>query len=317
MTRADPITEEAVLVPTAVGDLAGVVRRSKTGLLPGVVLVDGSGPGSKDEWGGWPEWVADCGAVVLRHDKPGCGGSPGGWRDQSFEDRADESLAAARVLRKVPDVTGVGLLGISQGGWVSLLAAARDPEAVDFVVTISGPGVTPEEQERGRIARALERHGIEGAERDAALAWVDERVERLLAGEPAESVLAAQEKLAENDWYNVVVFAAYDDPGVLRFGARIMAFDPLPSACALRCPALVLFGGADEGVPVARSVELLSAALPGLDAGHSGIAVFPGASHGLFMADPDPEIPRRDQLAPGFLPMLEGFLAGVDRDDSG
>jgi hypothetical protein len=35
----------------------------------------------------------------------------------------------------------------------------------------------------------------------------------------------------------------------------------------------------------------------------------PGADHGLFLADPDPEIPRRDQLAPGFLPMLEAFLA--------
>jgi pimeloyl-ACP methyl ester carboxylesterase len=203
---------------------------------------------------------------------------------------------------------------------VALLAAARDPEAVDFIVTISGPGVTPEEQERGRIARDLERHGIDGTARDDALAWVDERARRLLAGEPPESILADQERLADNDWYEIVVFGAYDDSGVLGFGARIMGFDPLPSARALRCPALVLFGGADQGVPVARSVELLAGALPGLAAGHSGIAVFPGASHGLFIADPDPDIPRRDQLAPGFLPMLAAFLhdaAGVGRARSG
>lgn len=317
MNRGATALEEPVVVPTAAGGLAGVVRRSQEGRLPGVVLVDGSGPGSKDEWGGWPEWIADCGAVVLRHDKPGCGGSPGDWRDQDFEDRAEESLSAAHVLRSAEGVSCVGLCGISQGGWVSLLAAARDPEAVDFVVTISGPGVTPAEQERIRIARDLDGRGISGTARDDALAWVDERTRRQLAGEDGESILADQEALKEREWYEAVTFGAYDDAGVLSFGARIMNYDPLPSARALRCPALVLFGGADGVVPVARSVELLAGALPNLDDGLSGIAVFPGGNHGLFTAEPDPEVPRRDQLAAGFLSMLEAFLAGVDRHRSG
>ena len=316
MSRKVTALEEPVVVRTAVGDLSGVVRRSQEGRLPGVVLVDGSGPGSKDEWGGWAEWIADCGAVVLRHDKPGCAGSPGDWRDQDLEDRAEESLHAARVLRSIEGVSCVGLCGISQGGWVSLLAAARDPEAIDFVVTISGPGVTPAEQERIRIARHLTGRGIGGAAYEDALAWVDERTRRQLAGEDAESILADQEALKGREWYETVIFGAYEDAGVLRFGARIMDFDPLPAARALRCPALVLFGGADDVVPVARSVELLAGALPNLDDGLSGIAVFPGGNHGLFTADPDPDVPRRDQLAPGFLPMLEAFLAGVDRHRS-
>jgi uncharacterized protein len=317
VSREATAFEQATVVPTAAGDLAGVVRRPREGRLPGVVLVDGSGPGSKDEWGGWPEWVADCGAVVLRHDKPGCGGSPGDWREQDFEDRAHESLSAARVLRSSDGVSCVGLFGISQGGWVSLLAAARDPEAVDFVVTISGPGVTPAEQERIRITRDLERRGIRGTARDDALAWVDERTCRQLAGEDAESILADQQELEEREWYEAVTFGAYYDAGVLRFGARIMAFDPLPFARSLGCPALVLFGGADDVVPVARSVELLAGALPNLGDGMSGIAVFPRGNHGLFTADPDPHVPRRDQLAAGFLPMLESFIAAVDARSSG
>ena len=40
-------------------------------------------------------------------------------------------------------------------------------------------------------------------------------------------------------------------------------------------------------------------------------AVFPGADHGLYVADPDPAVPRTEQLAPGFLPMLGAFLASV------
>ena len=305
--------ETPAAVPSSVGELAAIVRRPATGAsLPGVVLVDGSGPGTTDTWGGWPEWVCDCGAVVLRHDKPGCSGSPGDWREQSFEDRADETLAAARVLRAEPGVAGgVGLLGISQGGWVALLAASRDPAVVDFVVTISGPGTTPAEQERLRIDRALRRDGFDGGEHAEAMAWVDERARRLIAGEPVDAIVADQLPLESREWYETVTFGAYYDRAVLAFAARILDFDPIAVAAQVACPALVLFGGADHVVPVAESVAAFGSALPGLGEGPSGLAVFPDADHGLFLGPLDPEIPRRDQLAPGFLPMLEAFLAAV------
>lgn len=62
--------------------------------VAGVVLVDGSGEGACDDWSGWAERVAELGVVVLAHDRPGCGGSPGEFRTQTLADRADESLAA-------------------------------------------------------------------------------------------------------------------------------------------------------------------------------------------------------------------------------
>lgn len=306
--------DEAVVVPTAMGELHGVVRRpAGAGPSPGVVLVDGSGPGTRDGWGGWPEWIGDSGAVVLRHDKPGCGGSPGDWRAQSFEDRADESLAAARVLRSLAGMhdEAVGLLGVSQGGWVALLAAARAPDEVDFVVSVSGPGVTPARQERVRIERALRREGFAGRELEEALAWVDERTRRLLAAESPESIFADQQSLAAQPWYEVVTFGAYDEPGVLAFVARIVGFDPVPVVAEVRCPLLVLFGGADDIVPVAESVAAFGAALPGLGEGSSGLAVFPNGDHGLYLAAPDPEVPRRDQLAPGVIAMLDAFLVAA------
>ncbi len=119
-----------------------------------------------------------CGAAVLAHDKPGCAGSPGDWRKQTFDDRARESLAAVELLRVQPgvDPSRVGLLGISQGGWISYIAASLAPEKVSHLVSVSGPGVSVAEQERYRIGCAV-------GGNPEALAWVDQRSRRLLAGE--------------------------------------------------------------------------------------------------------------------------------------
>src|SRR6185312_6294410 len=97
--------------------------------------------GTADGWGRWPDAIAGCGTVVLSHDKPGCGGSPGDWRTQDFAERAEESLAALELLRKQPgvDPERVGLFGVSQGGWICQQAAAVGGAAVAFIVTIPGP----------------------------------------------------------------------------------------------------------------------------------------------------------------------------------
>ncbi|NED98258.1 alpha/beta hydrolase [Phytoactinopolyspora alkaliphila] len=311
-------TEIDAVVPTAVGDLGALIRIPDADTpLPGVVLVDGSGEGDRYDWGGWPEWIGDAGSVVLRHDKPGCGGSPGHWTEQTLQDRARESLAAVEMLRRHPAVAGqpVGLYGISQGGWVSLIAAAMQEPSVDFVVCHSGPGVSPAEQERVRIGRELRASGLSGDDVAEAMAWVDERAARILRGDSPESISADQERFAARPWYSIATTGAYDDPDVLRFASRIFAFDPLTVLPKVTCPVLTLLGGADTLIPVPASVAAFAEHLPPSPDGH-GLAVFPGADHGLYMADPDPAMPRRDQLAPGYLQMVEGFLSArksVDR----
>lgn len=303
--------ETETTVPSAVGPLGAVVRVPPTTTpLPGVVLVDGSGDGDRYDWGGWPEWIAAAGAVVLRHDKPGCGGSPGHWSQQTLPDRAQETLAAVRVLRAHPDTAGqpIGLYGISQGGWVALLAAALAPESVDFVVCHSGPGTTPAAQERDRLESWLRAEGHDEPTLTAAMAWVDERADRLRRGDPVESVLDAQTVHQHQPWYKTVVAHAYDTAAGLAFVRGILDFDPTAVMPEVRCPVLALFGGDDTVVPAQASLRAYATHLPPHPTGH-GFAVFPGADHGLFIADPDPAVPRREQLAPGYLAMVEGFLA--------
>jgi len=299
------------VVPAAAGELRALIQvpDGATTPLPGLVLVDGSGEGAADDWGEWPGRFLDCEAVVLTYDKPGCGGSPGDWLSQTFLDRAHESLSALRVLRAHPAVAGqsVGLLGFSQGGWVSLLAASLDEQLVDFVVSISGPGIGPAEQDRYRIERELREQEVDDENIAEALAWIDERAGRLLAGEDVASVLADQERFSGRPWYAGAT-QYFDNPMALGFLARNLDFDPVPVLEQVTCPVLALHGAADTLVPVPASVAAYAQHLRRISGDLHGIVSFPGADHGLFTADPDPSVARTEQLAPGFLSMVAAFL---------
>lgn len=301
--------EREIAVDTAMGPLQGVVAMPDGKPVPGLVLVDGSGEATRDAWGAMPRWFAEQGVATLRHDKPGCGGSPGDWRRQRFTDRAAEALAAADTLRAEPGITAVGLIGYSQGGWIALLAAATAPRAVDFVVTVSGPGVGVAEQERVRIERALRRDGFDEDTVDDALDWVDERAARLAIGEEPARVLADQAEHAGEPWYARAVEGPYATVEELTFAAHALTFDPATVVPHVRCPILACFGAADDLVPVERSVAVLAERLPALHRGANGLVVFPGADHMLHVEEPRPGVDRISQLAPGFLPVLADFLA--------
>ena len=301
--------ERETAVDTAMGPLSGVIAIPDGKPGSGLVLVDGSGPATRDAWGAMPRWFAEQGVATLRHDKPGCGGSPGDWRQQRFSDRAAEALAAAATLRAESGATAVGLIGYSQGGWIALLAAATEPRSVDFVVTISGPGVGVAEQERVRIERALRRAGFDEDAVDDALDWVDERAARLAIGEEPSRVLADQTAHAAEPWYGLAIDGPYSTAEELAFAARALTFDPATVVPHVRCPILACFGAADDLVPVERSVAVLAERLPALHRGANGLVVFPGADHMLYVEEPRPGVDRISQLAPGFLPVLADFLA--------
>ena len=288
-------------ITTAAGELAALVWHPGTGEpLPGVVLVDGSGDSSTSDAGEWPATFAACGAAVLVHDKPGCGDSPGDWRNQSFADRADEALAAVEVLRRQPgvDPNRVGLLGMSQGGWVAYLAAATVPEAVHQIATIAGPGVSVAEQERHRLFVSVDGD-------PEAMAWADERTRRLVAGEDPKTVIADQQAYRKQAWY-ADACDIYESPELVSFLAGILAFDPSGVLGQIRCPVFAAFGGADSLVPVERSVAILNERLP-QDPRHA-LAVFPNADHNLLIGEYDAVVPLAERLAPGYLAMLADWL---------
>ncbi|WP_432837039.1 alpha/beta hydrolase family protein [Dactylosporangium sp. CA-092794] len=303
--------ETATVVDTAMGPLNAILCTPDGPARAGLVLCDGSGPATRDAWQGVPGWLAGRGIATLRHDKPGCGGSPGDWRRQTFADRAAEGLAALATLRKQAGLERAGLIGYSQGGWISLLAAVNAPDQIDFVVTLGGPFVGVEEQERTLLARVMRRRGLPEPSVEAGLAWADERAARLAAGEGPARVLADQARHAGRDWAAVVCDRPYDTPEELAFFARSLSFDPGALLPFLPCPIMVFLGADDEHVPVERSLEVLGQRLPPRHRGRNGVAVLPGVGHMLYPVPPRPDVPLFDQLSPGFLPLLGDFLERI------
>lgn len=187
-TRATRVTK----IPYAVEEIQfanGDVTLAATLFLPpgdgphpAAVMIHGSGNSDRDN-----SWYTELADYLARHDvavlfpdKRGTGKSAGTWQTSSFSDFAHDAIAAAKVMREQPgiDPDRVGLLGISQGGWIAPLAATLEPD-IAFVIDLCGSTVTPREQLVYEERQTLRQQGLPGWLADAAgsvTAWYPQRV---------------------------------------------------------------------------------------------------------------------------------------------
>ncbi|GAA4066893.1 alpha/beta hydrolase [Nonomuraea soli] len=129
---------------------------------PGIVLIHGSGSGNKrTTLMAEATAFARQGLSVLVYDKRSAGYS---LTRRSYQELATDALGAVGALRARPGVDPgkVGVLGISEGGWVAPLAASRSPQ-VAFVVTVGGNAMQPLRQQSWAIADSLRRAGVSGS----------------------------------------------------------------------------------------------------------------------------------------------------------
>ena len=258
--------------------LAGTLWAPDAGPTAATVLMHpGSGPSDRENDVFFPpirEHLLRAGVAVCSFDKRGVGGSSGRWQEAGIAEQADDLLACVAALVGDPDVQQpVGIFGHSQGGWVVLEAAGRNP-TIAFAVTSSGPGVTPAVQERYSALRSLEREGATAAGIEAGLRDFDRVVALMRERLPFE---LARARLADLE----PVFLP-DDTAVWELACSIIDYDPRPALERIRVPLLALFGRDDAVVPVDESVAAFRAAVrPDL----LTVAVLPG-DHRLQEGDP-------------------------------
>ncbi|MDJ0907102.1 MAG: alpha/beta fold hydrolase [Woeseiaceae bacterium] len=217
------------------------------GPFPAAVVIHGSGTSRRDN--GWyltlAKHLQDNGIVVLLPDKRGSEHSEGDWRTSSFEDLATDTRAAIDYLRAQQEfpLSGIGVIGMSQGGWIAPLVA-KEVNDLAFLVSMVGPMVTPREQllyeENYNLRQLGFLPGISNV-----LAYVGSANVRHLA----------QPKLYE----------------------LIVDYNPMPYWQVVSIDSLVLFGADDTNVPSAESAKRLMA----LNNPHIRVKTYEGSGHAL------------------------------------
>jgi pimeloyl-ACP methyl ester carboxylesterase len=201
------------------------------------------------------ERLRQAGIAVLTYDKRGVGGSTGTWRTESLADYAADALAGLAVLRGLPEVdsTRVGIVAHSQGGWVALQVAARQP--VPFLVLVSATPLSPLDQSIYAAAVDLRTRGLSGPSLDSAI--------QTLAGiygayanpereaEARRAIAAAQRQ----PWFDPSLFALQPDTAWNRRWLHDLpfAFDVTPHLASYRGAMLTINGSEDPLVPADSS----------------------------------------------------------------
>lgn len=229
-------------------DLAGMLfAPDGDGPFPAAVVIHGSGTSNRENR--WyltlTKHLQDNGIAVLLPDKRGSESSSGDWRSSSFEDLATDTLAAIEYIetQEFTPVSGIGIVGMSQGGWIAPIVA-RDTDDLEFIVSMVGSAVTPKEQ----------------------LLYEEDHNIRQMGFLPGVSYVIAL--ISTRHIRHFVMPEIYDAVG---------DYDPIPLWSRVDVPVLALLGSDDTNVPSAESAARLEAS--GNDS--IQVIVYDGSGHAL------------------------------------
>jgi len=205
-------------------NLAGMLMLPEgEGPFPVVVFIHGSGPSYRNSV--WylsvSKYLVSNGIAVVLPDKRGCEKSEGEWIGSDFEQLANDVLSAVEYVKKqnLFSYSGIGILGMSQGGWIAPVAASQSGD-IDFVATMSGSTVSTDEQ--------LVYEEINNIE-----PYTYKFIAKLIAPITARRINKMPHQKA------------------------LAGFDPIPYWKQISVPVFVGYGGDDKNVPVDKSVERL------------------------------------------------------------
>lgn len=194
------------------------------GPFPTVVIIHGSGTSYRDSK--WylsiTQHLLDNGIAVLLPDKRGSEKSEGEWRGASFDDLAGDTLSAIDYLKTQDhfEVSSIGLIGMSQGGWIAPLVGSKS-EDVSFVVSMSGAFVTTDEQLLYEEINNIHQMGTY------------KFIAHIIAPLTTKNIQS------------------------MDFWLPLTGYNPLPYWEQVEVPAFAAFGGGDFNVPVTESIERL------------------------------------------------------------
>jgi len=294
--------------------LAGTLISPNTrGRHPAIILVHGSGAENREFMLPYARFLIRHGFAVLGYDKRGVEGSTGDWTTASFEDLAGDVIAAFDHLKAHKDIdqTRIGLLGVSQAGWVMPIAAVRAPD-IAFLVSVSGAAVSPEETTLDEARNEMLSNQMRPAVVELILELMRRqyRFARTNEGWDDYSALRGQIAARIRGTPPPQFPASRDDP-LWRTIRTFYFYDPGPTLRRLRTPTLAIFGELDNNILAQKNHAAWDVALKAAGNRDYTLTILPRANHGQWEAKTgnNAEEPTLQGFVPAYFSTVADWLA--------
>ncbi|MEI8031416.1 MAG: alpha/beta fold hydrolase [Comamonadaceae bacterium] len=242
-----------------------------------VVLVHGSGPGTRDEelaghrpFAVLADYLARRGVAVLRYDKRGVSRSTGDYENHTLPQLVDDLNAVVQAMETRNQFAHIGLIGLSEGPQIAAEVAARNPETVKFVVSLAGTGLPGIEMLLLQDRIWAKDHGANPAEVERLMAYVRAYYETILINAEVQPRLEALKALFDrlSPEEKALVERHKMNEGTLSVSWAAKPFlrasllsNPQAAWRRVRCPVLALNGSLDHQVPAKENLAGIIAAL--------------------------------------------------------
>lgn len=293
--------------------LTGMLISPTTGgKHPAIILVHGSGAQNRESMLPWARFLVRRGMAVLGYDKRGVGGSTGDWNTASFDDLAGDVVAAFEYLRTRSDIdhTQIGLLGVSQAGWIMPLAAVRSQDLA-FLISISGAGVPAAETTLDQARNEMAMTGMPAETLDAIMAILTLQYQFARTGEGWDEYAAARDKLAARLGPPPDTIPGTRDHPHWDVIRRSYFHDPIPTLRRLQVPTLALWGELDNNILAEKNKAAWEAALKAGGNRDYTLRILATANHAQWEAKvgSNAEMKTLDRFVPAYFTTIQDWLA--------
>jgi pimeloyl-ACP methyl ester carboxylesterase len=182
--------------------------------------------------------LAEAGIASVRYDRRGTGLSGGRAEAADLEDHAEDIVAVFEWLADRVDGNRIAVLGIDEGAWMALQAAADQRDLV-AVVAIAAPSVSGADFMLAQQERLLAGSTLAPEEVEERRALQRRLHDAVLSGEGWAEIPETLRRQADTPW-----FRSY------------LEFDPAEAIEDVRSPMLFVGAGADDELPAAHAERL-------------------------------------------------------------
>jgi pimeloyl-ACP methyl ester carboxylesterase len=251
--------------------------------------------------------------AVLGYDKRGVGRSTGNWKTASFEDLAGDAVAAFEYLKSRRDVDSgqIGLLGVSQAGWIMPIAAVRAKD-ISFLISVSGPAVPAAETTIDHAQNEMKAGGMPPETVEQIVSLMKLQYQFARTGQGWDEYAATRDRIVSRGGAAARdAFPGSPDDSSWELIRRLYFYDPAPTLRQLQVPTLALFGELDNNVLAEKDKAAWAAALKVGGNPDYTLRILPKANHLQLEAKlgTNAEMASLDRFVPVYFTTIQHWLA--------